>query len=633
MSSLIFPPSQILRTQAAACVFFDTNEWWWLFMFLLKADEVSVEIKGHALFESAYLEIGEGNRIALIGNNGVGKTTFIKSLVGNIPISKGRVSLKLKKDEIGWMDQESLGVVGETTREWIEMENAHLYALKRKINDAERKNDFSNEYMKAIQQYMDGSGYEWEADIERQLSIVGLPEHLWSQPINNLSGGQKTRAKLAKVMIKQPKLLILDEPTNHLDTESIDWLVEWISQYRGAVLFTSHEREFIDRVANTTYELTIKGTRKYDGGYSFYFEQKQLERKTLEAQYKKQESEKRKLVEAINQYRQWFNQAHAAASERDPFAKKKANKNMTRLKAKEKALERLESSGIEKPANSQKINYQIESEDFSSRMMITISNVQFSYGDRPILFDQLSLMIKRGDRVAVVGRNGTGKTTLLKLMTGNLHPTSGKIIRNPQVKIGYFMQELEGLNENETILQQILSLPNMTQTEARTILACFLFRREDVLKKVKDLSMGEKCRVAFVKLYFSHANLLVFDEPTNYLDIETRERMEEALSMYPGAVIMVSHDPYLLKKVANRVIELNDGEVFDYPGTYNEWLEAERISNNIQSIKNKKSLLELQLTNLIAEDIPEEEYEKGAYYRRLKQIKEEIYKLENDFNQ
>ncbi|MES1044419.1 hypothetical protein BLX88_13190 [Bacillus obstructivus] len=600
-------------------------------MFLLKAEDVSIEINANTLFEKASLEICEGERIALIGNNGVGKTTFIKGLMGVIPIAKGIIQSKLKANEVGWMDQVSIDDGQITTREFIEKENEKLYELKRKLKKYETESNFADDYMENFQQYLDLNGYDWQAAIDKQLYKVGLPEQLWAQSFLTLSGGQKTRAKLARVMVKQPKLLILDEPTNHLDAESIDWLVHWISQYKGGVLFTSHEREFIDRVATVTYELTNKGTKKYEGGYSFYREQKQFEQKTLEAQYQKQETERKKLVEAVNQYRQWFEKAHAAASERDPFAKKKANKNMTRLKTKEKALERLENNRIEKPVESKKLNYSIDAEEFSSRTMLALTDVSFSYCSELPLFDQLSLIVKRGDRIAIIGRNGTGKTTLLKLLTGKLEPCNGEVKRNPQLKIGYFMQELEGLNGEETILEQVLSLPNMTQTEARTILACFLFHREDVFKKVKDLSMGEKCRVAFVKLYFSQANLLVFDEPTNYLDIETRERIEEALAMYPGAVIMVSHDSFLLRKVANRVIALGDGETVDYPGTYDEWTNTAPASNDLQKLNNEKSILELQLTNLIAEEAPDDQQQKEIFKQKLMDLKQKIAKLDEEY--
>ncbi|MEC1373163.1 ABC-F type ribosomal protection protein [Heyndrickxia oleronia] len=600
-------------------------------MFLLKAEDVSIEINANTLFEKASLEICEGERIALIGNNGVGKTTFIKGLMGVIPITKGIIQSKLKANEVGWMDQVPIDDGQITMREFIEKENEKLYELKRKLKKYETESNFAEDYMENFQQYLDLNGYDWQAAIDKQLYKVGLPEQLWAQSFLTLSGGQKTRAKLARVMVKQPKLLILDEPTNHLDAESIDWLVHWISQYKGAVLFTSHEREFIDRVATVTYELTNKGTKKYEGGYSFYREQKQFEQKTLEAQYQKQETERKKLAEAVNQYRQWFEKAHAAASERDPFAKKKANKNMTRLKAKEKALERLENNRVEKPVESKKLNYSIDAEEFSSRTMLALTDVSFSYSSELPLFDQLSLIVKRGDRIAIIGQNGTGKTTLLKLLTGKLEPCIGEVKRNPQLKIGYFMQELEGLNGEKTILEQILSLPNMTQTEARTILTCFLFHREDVFKKVKDLSMGEKCRVAFVKLYFSQANLLIFDEPTNYLDIETRERIEEALAMYPGAVIMVSHDSFLLRKVANRVIALGDGETVDYPGTYDEWTNTAPASNELQKLNNEKSILELQLTNLIAEEAPDDQQQKEIFKQKLMDLKQKIAKLDEEY--
>jgi len=597
-------------------------------MFSIKANNVSIELNGLTIFENGNLEIIDGERVALIGENGIGKTTFINALMGKIPLSKGTLKLKFSMDEIGWLLTDEEELQRETTREVVESSDERRFFLKKNLDSLSK--DLSNEqnlskYNQYLSDYIDINGYEWETKIEQEIKKFQLPNYVWDIPYKQLSGGQKTKAKLAKMMMRQPKLLILDEPTNHLDTESIQWLTDWLNSFKGTVLFVSHERQFIDDVATKTVELTEKGTVKYNGGYSEYKLQKEHEHKTNQALYDKQESEKRKLVETINQYKQWFSQGHQAASERDPFTKKKVGKNALRFKAKEKDLERLEKRKIDKPKEVKTISAIFESEAFSGKQMITFDSVDFSYSEEESLFKEVNFILNREDRLAVIGKNGSGKTTFLNLLTGNLELTKGSIRHNPQLKIGYFMQELETLNEDSIILNEILSLPNMTETEARTILACFLFRKDDVYKKISQLSMGEKCRVAFVKLYFSDSNLLVLDEPTNYLDIHTRERIEDALAVYHGAVVIVSHDPYLLRKVSNRVVHIDKGTLYEFNGSYVDWNGRVAISNEMQSLLNDRTRLELEISALIAEEI--EEVEKSIQLKKIVSLREELNQI------
>ncbi|PEJ60112.1 hypothetical protein CN692_02140 [Bacillus sp. AFS002410] len=594
-------------------------------MFIIKASNIEIELNGMTIFKNGNLELKEGERVALIGENGVGKSTFINAILGNIPLNKGLLQIQYSKDDIGWLltdeeDQELL-----TAREVIESFDQERYLIKKNLEKLSL--DLSNEknldkYNEYLSKYLELDGYDFENNIDQVLKKFQLPQELWNISFSHLSGGQKTKVKLAKVMMKQPKLLILDEPTNHLDTESIQWLTEWLKNFKGSVLFISHERQFIDDVALVTVELTHAGTFKYNGGYSAYKIQKEHERKTQQAQYEKQEAEKKKLIETINQYKQWFTTSHNAASERDPFAKKQAAKNALRFKSKEKDLERLEKRKVEKPKEVKTIAASFENETFTAKQMITFEKVDFSYAEKS-LFSQVDFLLGREDRLAVIGKNGSGKSTFLKLLTGLLIPSNGSVRHNPQLKIGYFMQELEALNEDSTILNEILSLPNMTETEARTILACFLFRREDVYKNIAQLSMGEKCRVAFVKLYFSDSNLLVLDEPTNYLDIHTRERIEEALAAYPGAVVVVSHDSYLLKKVSNRVIHIENGNLYEFKGSFAEWNGRQSISNNQQSLLNERIRLQLEIAALSAEEIETDE-EKKAQITKIVMLQKEL---------
>ncbi|HSU80126.1 MAG TPA: ABC-F type ribosomal protection protein [Candidatus Angelobacter sp.] len=599
-------------------------------MLILKAENICVELNGKEILSNASIEIHQGEHLALIGQNGIGKTTFLKAILGELPLAGGTISNRTKAEDWGWMAQSPYVPEGMTTRAFVEGEAPDRSQLRMELqslgHNLDTGQDTIDAYNHALQAYLDLDGYDWELTIEKQMTRCGLPEPLWELPFSNLSGGQKTRAQLARVLAKGAKFLIFDEPTNHLDIETMDWLAKWIKGYQGAVLIVSHDRQFIDQVAQFTYEITEEGTKRYTGGYAAYKKQKEHERKAQESLYNKQEHEKKQLMEAIQTYTQWFNKAHHAASERDPFAKKRANKNMTRFKAKEKALERLEANRVQKPKEESKLSVTFDEGTFSSSIMASFKAIRFSYGEK-VIVDGASFFLEKGDRLAIVGRNGSGKTTLLKLLAGNLQPAQGEITRHPKLKIGYFMQELEALPLDDSILDYILSIPNMTQSEARTILACFLFPKEAVFKRIGDLSMGEKCRVAFVKLYFSQANLLVLDEPTNYLDIVTREQIEEALQAYPGAIVVVSHDHYLLKRVANRVLSLDKG--FDYfPGNYTEWQASTAVRDQNLELENEKRRLELLYTQLIAEELPDDENLKQEQLDKLRKVKQKLRQLE-----
>ncbi|WEG12171.1 ABC-F type ribosomal protection protein [Pullulanibacillus sp. KACC 23026] len=600
---------------------------------VLKAEMIHVEINGRDILKNGSIELEKGEHVALIGQNGKGKTTFLKAILGQIPISGGKLMSKFAESDWAWMAQSPEAADSETVREFVERERPVLNRLKQQMNclskEAEHDPAFTEAYMKVLQEFMDLDGYEWETQVERSLMQMGIAEDKWDQPFSELSGGQKTKVQLARMQLKEASFLIFDEPTNHLDVETIHWLAEWINHYKGTVLLVSHDRAFIDKVAHTTYELTDSGIRKYKGGYKDYLAQKELERESLEAAYKKQEQERKSLVEAISTYKTWFNKAHNAASERDPHAKKRANKNMTRFKAKEAALERLEKHRVKKPQEEEGINVSFDAQAFSSPSMLHFDHVDFGYGGRRV-FKDISFFIEKGDRLGVLGQNGAGKTTLLNLIIGDIEPDQGVIYRHPELKIGYFKQELDQLPEESTILDYILTLPGLTQSEARTILACFLFPKEDVFKPIKSLSMGEKCRVAFVRLYLSEANLLVLDEPTNYLDIATREKIEEALTLYPGAVVLVSHDHYLLQKVITRVISLYDGFHY-FPGTYAEWQSVKEERGYDQEKRRQLSTLQLQYTQLVSEEVEQEEEQRGLL-ERIKEIRQQIARLEQELD-
>ena len=607
-------------------------------MLILKVEGLKKDWNGKQVFENVNLEIHQGERIALMGGNGAGKTTLLGCLSGLVFSDGGKIFRRLPVKDWGIIEQHLMVPETLTIQEFIQSGHSVLYQLKKELNQLENIMEYEKgeemnialeRYSTLLERYQSLGGYQWEYEVNAVLSRFALSGN---DLYRELSGGQKTKAQLARVMAGNPSFLLMDEPTNHLDMETLDWLTCWVQTFHGTILFVSHDREFIDRVANKTVELTARGTKTYQGGYSDFLQERERECKEQESLYKKQQQEKKKLEEAIGRYREWFMKAHEAAGERSPFYKKKAEKNRTRFKAKEKALERLEKEQVERPKDIPGIHVNFKESVFEARQLVRMENVGFSYGHKRV-FQNVNLTISRGDRLAVAGPNGSGKTTLLKLLSEKLQPRTGSVIRHPRLKIGHFAQELDNLNDEETILDSLLRLPGMTQREARNILAGFFFRQDEVFRKIGSLSMGERCRVAFVILYFSEANLLVLDEPTNYLDIHTREQIEEALIRYPGALVVVSHDRYLLKKVSNRVALLKEGQMSYYPGNYEEfqnYLHKSAGRPADRELEDRMLSLHLKLAQLMAGEEPEGEDEKGAFYAHIHQVKAELDKLITD---
>ncbi|MFZ5650370.1 MAG: ribosomal protection-like ABC-F family protein [Bacillota bacterium] len=607
-------------------------------MLILKVEGLKKDWNGKQVFENVNLEINQGERIALMGRNGVGKTTLLGCLLDRVSPDGGKIFRHLPVKVWGIIEQHLIVPETLTVGEFIQSGHSVLYRLKMELNmlegimEYEKGEELSSaleRYSTVLERYQSLGGYGWEYEVE---AILGRFTISGNVLYRELSGGQKTKAQLARAMAGNPSFLLMDEPTNHLDMETLDWLTCWVQKFHGTVLFVSHDREFIDQVANKTVELTSTGTKTYQGGYSNFLQERERERREQESLYKKQQQDKKKLEEAICRYREWFMKAHEAAGERNPFYKKKAEKNRTRFKAKEKALERLEKEQVERPKDIPGVHVHFKKNVLEARQLVRIEDVGFSYGHKRV-FQDLNLTIFRGDRLAVVGPNGSGKTTLLKLLSGKLQPQTGSVIHHPRLKIGYFAQELDNLNGEETILDSLLRLPGMTQREARNILAGFFFRQDEVFRKIGTLSMGERCRVAFVILYFSEANLMVLDEPTNYLDVPTREQIEEALIRYPGALVVVSHDRYLLRKVSNRVTILNEGQIEYYPGNYEEFQNYlyKRTSRRVdRQIEDRMLSLNLKLAQLMAEEEPEREDDRKAFYTYIHEIKEELDKLRSD---
>jgi len=617
--------------------------------------------KGHMIFEQVNLQIESEERLALIGLNGSGKTTLIRILMGEEYPTEGTVERMLPLEHWDWMrqqeDEEDLQQE-RTVLEVARQGKHELWSLRavldhyeQQLNDpdilqsSDQYNEMLQQYGTRMEQYEQLDGFQWEVDVEKQLTQIGIGEELWAMPYSSLSGGQKTRVRLAAVLTRDTRLLILDEPTNHLDIETMEWLEQRLREYTGALLFVSHDREFVDRLATSVCELTSSGMTTYKGGYREYRQHKEQELRTQEAMYKKQEQQRKALEESIRRYRDWFNKAHDAAGEQNEvkitasYYKAKAKKNISRYHAKEKALERLEAERVDKPRAGDQLHFELEAGEFKGRTLLEFKGVHFDYDlnrnvadceipSKPIeqmmlpndsqhshsphnsagaeLFAGISFHLERGDRLAVTGANGTGKTTLLRLMLGQLEPRQGEIHRHPALQIGYFSQELESLPTELTLLDSLLLLPGMTRTEAQTILGCFLFRREDVHKVIGTLSMGEKCRAALIRLYFGGANLLVLDEPTNYLDIAAQEVIESVLQSYSGTIVLVSHDRMLVRRLATRLLMLDGkgqgtlfhGNMDEYEQSVQRKQQEERSGG--KQADDERLLLELRLAQLMA---------------------------------
>lgn len=582
---------------------------------ILRVRDVVKEWNGISLFEHVSLDVAEGERLALFGRNGAGKTTLLRILLGDEAPTSGKVEHELPPEERGWLKQQNTVNGSRTALEAAQQASPQHWGLKQALRqleadlaDAGKDTERHLErYGALMNEYERLQGFVWESEVEKALTRMGMPAETWSIAFGDLSGGQKTRVRLAGLMVSQPKLLVLDEPTNHLDAESLLWLEQWLSTYHGTLLFVSHDRAFLDKVATSIVELTSTGIERYKGGYQEYKAQKERELREQETQYRKQELARKALEETIRNYNEWFNRAHRAASKVEmavtqSFYKARANKNISRYHAKERELERLEANRVEKPREAASLHMKLSDSGFQAKYLLRAEQVGFSYGDR-VIVKELNLNIARGDRLAVRGPNGIGKTTLLRLLTGQLKIQTGSITANPQLNIGYFSQELEQLPEDQTLLDSLLSLPTMTQTEARTVLGCFLFAKEDVFKRIGTLSMGEKCRAAFLRLYFSGSNLLVLDEPTNYFDIETREIVENSLRSYDGAMVLVSHDRELIRCTATRLLDMKPGGGFEiYEGTADEKQEDERSRQQEpegQEQREERMRLELRLTELM----------------------------------
>ena len=515
------------------------------------------------ILNDASFHIEEREKAALIGNNGAGKTTLLRIIMEEISADSGQVVL-MKDKKIGYLAQyqEIKGhrtIYEEllSTKQYIiDMEDRMRAAeIQMKHASGEELERLMNTYTRLTHEFELENGYAYKSELMGVLKGLGFTEEDFNKQIETLSGGQKTRVALGKLLISKPDILLLDEPTNHLDMESISWLETYLLNYPGAVFIVSHDRYFLDKVVTKVIEIDAGQVHMYSGNYSAYAEKKAQLR---DAQYKAYLNQQREIKhqEAVIVKLKSFNR----------------EKSIRRAESREKMLGKIQR--IEKPTEVQsQMRLSLEPRVISGNDVLTVEELSKSFPEQT-LFTDISFQIKRGERVALIGNNGTGKTTMLKIPNDLIPADSGTFTLGSKVQIGYYDQEHHVLHPEKTIFEEISdAYPTLTETEIRNMLAAFLFTNDDVFKLISSLSGGERGRVSLAKLMLSEANFLILDEPTNHLDIASKEILEEALNSYAGTVLYVSHDRYFINQTATRILELTNQAVVNYIGDYDYYLE------------------------------------------------------------
>ncbi|MDG5785867.1 ATP-binding cassette domain-containing protein [Evansella sp. AB-P1] len=546
-------------------------------MILLQCVQLSKSFGAEMILSNVKLEVQSRDRIALVGRNGAGKSTLLKIIAGELSYDSGDLIIP-KGVSMGYLAQDS-GLISERSI-WDEMNTVfhHLKAMEKDLRELEEKmsdplidniDKVMEEYDQLQQDFKDQGGYQYEADIRSILSGLNFSQFDYTTKINSLSGGQKTRLALGKLLLSKPDLLILDEPTNHLDIETLTWLEGYLSGYSGAILVVSHDRYFLDRIVNHVYELSFNQTKKFTGNYSKYLDEKGKQLEIELKRFEKQQGEIKKLEDFVQR-----NIARASTT--------------NRAKSRRKQLERM--TVMNRPMDDDhSANFSFQTEKQSGNDVLTVDNLSVGYDDEK-LFENINLHLNRGESVALIGPNGIGKSTLIKAISKKLQPLEGTIKYGSNVSIGYYDQEQTELTSNKTVLQELWDdYPQTLEKDIRTILGNFLFSGDDVLKIVADLSGGEKARLALAKLMMKKANLLILDEPTNHLDIDSKEVLESALIHFPGTLLFVSHDRYFVNRMATRIVELSPTQMKNYLGDYDYYLAKKLEQEEWKQLEREKA--------------------------------------------
>lgn len=595
-------------------------------LILLQVNALSKLYGAETILANIKLEVQTKDRIALVGRNGAGKSTLLKIIAGELSHDGGEI-IKPKDVSIGYLAQNT-GLETSLTI-WDEMLTVftHLQQMETKLRRLEqemgKEENFSNEatyerlladYDQLQLNYKDQGGYQYEADIRSILSGLGFPVETHQTTISTLSGGQKTRLALGKLLLKKPDLLILDEPTNHLDIETLTWLEQYLQGYPGAILIVSHDRYFLDKLVTQVYEISNKESRRFVGNYSKYLDLKSALYEQEMKRYEKQQDEIAKLEDFVQK-----NIARASTTKR--------------AQSRRKQLDRMEL--LTRPlGDSKSASFHFDIEKQSGNDVLQVNDATIGYDENPII-EHVTMRLTRGDSVALVGPNGIGKSTLLKSIVNKLPLLNGDVSFGSNVSVGYYDQEQANLTSSKRVLNELWDeYPLQPEKEIRTILGNFLFTGDDVLKPVSSLSGGQKARLALAKLMMQKSNLLILDEPTNHLDLNSKEILENALIDYPGTLLFVSHDRYFINRVTTTVVELSTEGAQEYLGDYdyyvekkNEMIERAELEQQESDVPVQKVVAQEKLNYLEEKERKKLERQRT---RKIEELEQSIVELEEE---
>ena len=534
---------------------------------ILSCQSISKAFNENKVLENVSFHIEDYEKAAIVGINGAGKTTLLRIIVGEMQPDSGTVTLSRERT-VGYLAQNGAVDTKNTIYEELLSVKRELIELERRIRDCETSmqskegtelEDIMRQYSNLTHAYETGGGYVYKSEVVGVLKGLGFVEEEFDKSVSTLSGGQKTRVALGKLLLQKPDLIILDEPTNHLDMNSIAWLETYLMNYKGAVIIVSHDRYFLDRIATKVIEIDQTKSTSFLGNYSDYAVKKEQLRATAMNAYLNQQREIKHQEEVIEKLRS-FNR----------------EKSIKRAESREKLLDKIEV--LDKPTEARTdMKLTLTPKRQSGSDVLSVENLSKAFGSN-LLFENVSFELKRGEHVAIIGDNGTGKTTLLKILNQLLAPDQGRFRLGTNVEIGYYDQDHQVLHGEKTLFDEISDdYPTLTNTEIRNVLAAFLFTGEDVFKRICDLSGGERGRVSLAKLMLGNANFLILDEPTNHLDIMSKEILEDALNSYEGTVLYVSHDRYFINRTASRILDLTAHRLVNYIGNYDYYLEKRDV--------------------------------------------------------
>lgn len=590
---------------------------------ILQCSHINKAFTTDVILNDISFHINDNEKVAIVGVNGSGKSTLIKIIMNELEADSGEVIIR-KEASVGYLAQNQEYSSDKSILEEMQDAKPEITELARRLDslskqmentEGERLSSLIKQYDQARHNFEQLGGYAYESEITGVLKGLGFTEEDFGQPVKSLSGGEKTRVALARMLLNNPQLIILDEPANHLDLNAIHWLEGYLANYKGAVLVVAHDRYFLDKIVTKVVELRQTRCSVFQGNYTEYSRKKQAAMEALMKQYLNQQAEIKHQEEVIAKLKS-FNR----------------EKSIKRAESREKMLDKIER--IDKPfEENTKMNLLFKPKIQSGNDVLSVKNLSKSY-DNNLLFSNISFDIKRGEHVAIIGDNGTGKTTILKILMKMVQPGSyGQIKFGTNVQVAYYDQEHQVLHPEKTLFQEIQdTYPDMNNTQVRNVLAAFLFTNDDVFKQVKNLSGGERGRVSLAKLMLSDANFLLLDEPTNHLDIDSKEILEHAINNFEGTILYVSHDRYFINTTATRIINLTQKQIVNYPGNYDYYLEkkddAEKAQLTTASIPTGEETNEKPGNKLGWQQQKEEQARQRKIENELKKAEAEIERLE-----